>query len=139
VLSNAKKLFYYYYFYRGPDKTSLTVNQAKTNHFVRDKYCQEVILYRIRVHFEDNTQNHIAINKNKTEASRKLCLMNEQTASLIREQCHNNTMKMEVSIPLYKRRKFSLAYKDEFFIHLSLLGGFLGLIGYLAVVCQHVH
>jgi hypothetical protein len=84
VLSNAKKLFYYYYFYRGPDKTSLTVNQTKTNHFVRDQYCQEVILYRIRVHFEDNTQNHIAINKNKTEASRKLCLMNEQTASLIR-------------------------------------------------------
>jgi hypothetical protein len=37
-----KKLFYYYYFYRGPYKTSLTVNEAKTTHFVRGKYCQEV-------------------------------------------------------------------------------------------------
>jgi hypothetical protein len=46
---------------------------------------------------------------------------------------------MEVSIPLYRQRKFSLAEKKDLFIHLSLLGAFLGLVGYLAVVCQHVH
>jgi len=46
---------------------------------------------------------------------------------------------MEVSIPLYGQRKFSLEEKKDFFIHLSLLGAFLSLVGYLAVVCHHVH
>jgi hypothetical protein len=46
---------------------------------------------------------------------------------------------MEVSIPLHRQRKFSLAEKKDLFIHLSLLGGFLGLVGYLAIVCRHVH
>lgn len=48
-------------------------------------------------------------------------------------------VQMVVSIPLYIQKKFSLAEKREFFIHVSLLGGFLGLIGYLAVVCHHGH
>jgi hypothetical protein len=46
---------------------------------------------------------------------------------------------MQVSIPAYKQRKFPLAEKKDFFIHLSLLGGFLGLVGYLVIVCHHVH
>jgi hypothetical protein len=46
---------------------------------------------------------------------------------------------MQVSVPAYRQRKFSLAEKKDFFIHLSLLGGFLGLVGYLGFVCHHVH
>lgn len=46
---------------------------------------------------------------------------------------------MLVSIPVYRQRKFALAEKKDFFIHLSLLGGFLGLVGYLVIVCHHVH
>jgi hypothetical protein len=46
---------------------------------------------------------------------------------------------MEIPIPLYRQRKFSLAEKKDLFIHISLLGGFLSLIAYLAIVCQHVH
>jgi hypothetical protein len=47
---------------------------------------------------------------------------------------------MQVSIRLQKQRKFSLGEKKmDLFIHLSLLGGFLGLVGYLAIVCHHVH
>lgn len=46
---------------------------------------------------------------------------------------------MHVSIPAYKERKSSLAEKKDFFIYLSLLGGFLGLVGYLISVCHHVH
>ncbi len=46
---------------------------------------------------------------------------------------------MQVSIPAYKQRRFSLAEKKDFFVHLSLLGGFLGLVTYFAIVCHHVH
>ena len=46
---------------------------------------------------------------------------------------------MLVSIPVYKQIKFALAEKKDFFIHLSLLGGFLGLVGYLVIVCHHMH
>jgi hypothetical protein len=46
---------------------------------------------------------------------------------------------MQVSIPVSKERKFALAGQPGFFIHLSLLGGFVGLVGYLAIVCHHVH
>jgi hypothetical protein len=46
---------------------------------------------------------------------------------------------MQVSIPVYKQIKFELAEKKDFFIHLSLLGGFLGLVGYLVIVCHHMH
>jgi hypothetical protein len=46
---------------------------------------------------------------------------------------------MQVSIPAYKQRKSSWAEKKDFFIYLSLLGGFLGLVGYLTSVCHHVH
>ena len=70
--------------------------------------------------------------------SRKFCLLNNRAASLIRQQYHSNTG-MQISIPAYKQRKFLLAEKKDFFIHLSLLGGFLGLVGYLVIVCHHVH
>jgi hypothetical protein len=47
---------------------------------------------------------------------------------------------MQVSFPVSRqRRKVALAEKQGFFIHLSLLGGFLALLGYLAIVCHHVH
>jgi hypothetical protein len=46
---------------------------------------------------------------------------------------------MQVSISAYKLRKYSLAEKKDFFIYLSLLGGFLALVGYLAIACHHVH
>lgn len=46
---------------------------------------------------------------------------------------------MQVSIPAYKLRKSSLAEKKDFFIYVTLLGGFLGLVGYLISVCHHVH
>lgn len=46
---------------------------------------------------------------------------------------------MQVSIPVYKQIKFALAEKKDFFIHLSLLGCFLGLVGYLVIVCHHMH
>jgi hypothetical protein len=45
---------------------------------------------------------------------------------------------MQVSIPVFKQRKFALARQADIFIHVSLLGGFVGLVGYLAVVCHHV-
>ncbi len=47
---------------------------------------------------------------------------------------------MQVSIPLSKQRKKNTpAEKLDFFIYVSLLGGFLSLVGYLAIVCHHVH
>jgi hypothetical protein len=46
---------------------------------------------------------------------------------------------MEIPIPLYRQKKFSLAEKQDIFIHISLLGGFLSLIAYLAIVCHHGH
>ena len=47
---------------------------------------------------------------------------------------------MQVSIPVAKqRKKNALAEKQDFFIYLSLLGGFLSLVGYLAIVFHHVH
>ena len=47
---------------------------------------------------------------------------------------------MQVSIPVAKQRKrVALGEKQDFFIYLSLLGGFLSLVGYLAIVCHHVH
>lgn len=70
--------------------------------------------------------------------SRKFCLLiiEQQVLSV------SNTIvtrDMQVSIPVYKQRKFSPGEKKDFFIHLSLLGGFLGLVGYLVIVCHHVH
>jgi hypothetical protein len=47
---------------------------------------------------------------------------------------------MQVSIPVAKqRKKIVVAEKQDFFIYLSLLGGFLSVVGYLAIVCHHVH
>ncbi|HKZ61002.1 MAG TPA: hypothetical protein VJZ68_01115 [Nitrososphaera sp.] len=45
---------------------------------------------------------------------------------------------MQVSIPVPKQ-KSALAENPGFFVHVSLLGGFIGLVGYLAAVCHHVH
>jgi hypothetical protein len=47
---------------------------------------------------------------------------------------------MQASIPVSKQKKeIALAEKQGFFIYLSLLGGFLTLVGYLAIACHHVH
>jgi hypothetical protein len=72
-----------FYFYQGPDKTSLTVKLKPPTVYAINSV-KKYILYRIGVHFEDNTQSYIAINKIKREASGKLFLLNEQAASLIR-------------------------------------------------------
>jgi hypothetical protein len=70
--------------------------------------------------------------------STKFCLPNKQQQIL----SVSNTiviLYMQVSIPDYMQRKFALAEKKDFFIHLSLLGGYLGLVGYLVIVCHHMH
>jgi hypothetical protein len=46
---------------------------------------------------------------------------------------------MQVSRTVSKQRKSAFAGNPGFFIHVSLLGGFVGLVGYLAVVCHHLH
>jgi hypothetical protein len=47
---------------------------------------------------------------------------------------------MQISIPVSKqRKKIAPAEKQDFFIYVSLLGGFLSVAGYLAIVCHHVH
>jgi hypothetical protein len=38
-----------------------------------------------------------------------------------------------------KKKSASSAGNPDFIIHISLLGGFIGLVGYLAVVCHHMH
>jgi hypothetical protein len=81
----------------------------------------------------------------KGRSNEKLRSMSRNFARLISEQqvlSDSNTIvigDMQVSIPAYKQRKFPPAEKKDFFIHLSLLGGFLGLVGYLVIVCHHVH
>jgi hypothetical protein len=46
---------------------------------------------------------------------------------------------MQVSTTVLKQKKSAFAGNPVFFIHVSLLGGFIGLVGYLAAVCQHIH
>ena len=47
---------------------------------------------------------------------------------------------MQIPISLSKqRKKNTLAEKLDFFNYLSLLGGFLSLVVYLAIVSHHVH
>jgi hypothetical protein len=46
---------------------------------------------------------------------------------------------MQVSITVLKQKKSVFGGNPGFFIHASLLGGFVGLVGYLAAVCHHVH
>jgi hypothetical protein len=46
---------------------------------------------------------------------------------------------MQVSKAVPKQKKSALAGNPGFFIHASLLGGFVGLVGYLGVVCHHLH
>jgi hypothetical protein len=43
------------------------------------------------------------------------------------------------SIPVSKQRKYAMAGRQDFIIYLSMLGGFIGLIGYVAAVCHHIH
>jgi len=38
-----------------------------------------------------------------------------------------------------KLKKSAYAWNSVFFIHAALLGGFVGLVGYLAVACHHLH
>jgi hypothetical protein len=46
---------------------------------------------------------------------------------------------MQVSTPVFKQKKLELAMQPNFLIHLSLLGGFVGLVGFIAIMCHHVH
>jgi hypothetical protein len=46
---------------------------------------------------------------------------------------------MQVSIPVPKQKRSALAGNPGFLIHASLLGGFVGLVGYLVAVCHHMH
>jgi len=46
---------------------------------------------------------------------------------------------MQASILSFKQKKFVLTKQLDFFLHLSLLGAFIGLLGYLAIVCHHLH
>lgn len=47
---------------------------------------------------------------------------------------------MQASASAQKQSKRSaFAGNLGFFVHASLLGGFIGLVGYLTVVCHHVH
>ncbi|MEM3094584.1 MAG: hypothetical protein QXX64_02985 [Nitrososphaera sp.] len=46
---------------------------------------------------------------------------------------------MQVSIPVSKQKRSVLAGNPAFLIHASLLGGFVALVGYFAVIgCHHV-
>jgi hypothetical protein len=47
---------------------------------------------------------------------------------------------MQVSIPVSKQKRSVLSGNPEFIVHLSMLGGFVSLVGYLAVFgCHHIH
>jgi len=46
---------------------------------------------------------------------------------------------MQASTTVSKQKKSAFAGKLGFIVHASLLGGFIGLVGYLAVVCLHMH
>ncbi|HXV45990.1 MAG TPA: hypothetical protein VD736_04890 [Nitrososphaera sp.] len=46
---------------------------------------------------------------------------------------------MQVSKAVSKQRKSALASNPGFITRASLLGGFVGLVGYLAVACHHLH
>jgi hypothetical protein len=47
---------------------------------------------------------------------------------------------MQVSLPVTKQKRSALAENPGLIIHLSLLGGFVALVGYFAVFgCHHIH
>jgi hypothetical protein len=46
---------------------------------------------------------------------------------------------MQVSISVFKEKKFELPNQLSFIVDISLLGGFIGLVGVLAIICHHVH
>jgi hypothetical protein len=62
--------------------------------------------------------------------------MPSTAANLIRWQFHNKPMQVST---VSKRKKTAFAVNPGFLIHASLLVGFVGLVGYLAAVCHHVH
>jgi hypothetical protein len=79
-------------------------------------------------------------NKSFNLLKQIMSVANKRAVNLIRQQYYSNTVYMQISIPIAKqRKKIALAEKRDFFIYLSLLGGFLSLVGYLAIVCHHVH
>jgi hypothetical protein len=71
--------------------------------------------------------------------NQEFCLLFLRIKQQILSVSNTTEYVMQVSIPVFKQRKFAVAMQPDFFIHLSLLGGFLGLVGYLAIVCHHVH
>ncbi|MEW6604012.1 MAG: hypothetical protein AB1351_04905 [Thermoproteota archaeon] len=46
---------------------------------------------------------------------------------------------MQVSTTVQKQKRSAFAGNPVFVVHASLLGGFVGLVGYLALVCHHIH
>ncbi|MEP0825426.1 MAG: hypothetical protein HRF40_08075 [Nitrososphaera sp.] len=48
-------------------------------------------------------------------------------------------MQASIANTTKKRVRSAFVGNHEFVIHASLLGGFVGLVGYLAAICNHIH
>jgi hypothetical protein len=48
-------------------------------------------------------------------------------------------MQQKIVTPVLRQKKRSVADRLVFAAHLSMLGAFAGLVGYLAIACHHVH
>lgn len=49
------------------------------------------------------------------------------------------THMQQIVTPVLRQKKRSVADRLVFAAHLSMLGAFAGLVGYLAIACHHVH
>lgn len=49
------------------------------------------------------------------------------------------THMQQIVTPVLRQKKRSVVNRLVFAAHLSMLGAFAGLVGYLAIACHHVH
>jgi hypothetical protein len=48
-------------------------------------------------------------------------------------------MQQKIVTAVFQQKKRSVVNRFVFAAHLSMLGAFAGLVGYLAIACHHVH